>query len=88
MSLIWMITAGVIAGVAAKLLMRNESAGGLFILAFGGSMIAGTIQYSEGQAINLIVPMIGAASLLVLYAIIPRPAQVEKSVRDDVRKAA
>jgi uncharacterized membrane protein YeaQ/YmgE (transglycosylase-associated protein family) len=88
MSLMWMIAAGVIAGIVGKLLMPRENAGGLFILALGGAWIAGTIQYSEGSAINFIVPLVGAVSLLLVHAFTSRRAPAEKVEHEDFRRAA
>ena len=88
MSFIWMMAAGVIFGVIGKLFMRTHPAGGLFILGIGGSFIAGVIQYSLHQPIGFIAPSVGAFSLLALYAATARRPGVEKTGRDDLRRAA
>jgi len=88
MSFIWMIAAGLLASSIAKLLLPRHSAGGLFILGFGGAIIAGLMQYSEHQPIGFIGPLTGAAVLLTIYAATIRSHPAKKTSRDDLRKAA
>jgi uncharacterized membrane protein YeaQ/YmgE (transglycosylase-associated protein family) len=88
MSLMWMIIAGVTAGAAAKLLLPSQPAGGLFILGIGGAIITGVMQYSMGQAAGFGVPLLGAVVLLIVYAFTTKREIVEKTARDDTRKAA
>jgi len=89
MSLMWMVIAGLIPSVIAKLLRPVDQIGRLFILGMTGSFLAGAIQYSEHQPITFVLPSIGAAIMLVLYAVIPhRSVVVEKERDDDFRKAA
>ena len=88
MSFIWMIAAGLIAGTIAKLLLPRQNAGGLFILGFGGAMIAGVMEYSERVPIGFSGPLTGAAVLLVIYAATLRSDAAGKTSRDDLRKAA
>src|SRR5262245_22135536 len=68
MSFIWISAAGLTAAIIAKLLMPNHGVGGLFILGFGGSIIAAVMQYSLNQPIGLLAPLIGAVILLSIYA--------------------
>jgi uncharacterized membrane protein YeaQ/YmgE (transglycosylase-associated protein family) len=88
MSFMWLIIIGVVAGTAAKLAMREESTGGLFVLAIGGALIAGTIQYSEGRAIGVIAPILGAALLLGAHAALRRRPSNTEAVREDYPRAA
>jgi uncharacterized membrane protein YeaQ/YmgE (transglycosylase-associated protein family) len=88
MSFIWMIAAGLLASSIAKLLLPRQSVGGLFILGFGGAIIAGVMEYSERLAIGFIGPLTGAAVLLTIYAATLRSHAAEKTSRDDLRKAA
>ena len=92
MSFIWITVAGLTAGIIAKLLMPQHGVGGLFILGFGGSIIAAVMQYSLNQPIGLIAPLIGALILLSIYAVTPvRPVAQRKSDEtrpQDVRRAA
>ena len=89
MSFIWMIVAGLIVGAVAKLLMPSRESAGLFVLGIAGSILAGGIQYSESQPIGFIVPLIGAAILLVLSAATAVPKTPAKAItRDDFRRAA
>jgi uncharacterized membrane protein YeaQ/YmgE (transglycosylase-associated protein family) len=88
MSFIWMIAAGLLASSMAKLLLPRQNAGGLFILGFGGAIIAGVMEYSARLPIGFIGPLTGAAVLLVIYAATLRTHAAEKSSYDDLRKAA
>ena len=88
MSFIWMIAAGLLAGSVAKLLLPRQSAGGLFILGFGGAIIAGVMEYSQRLPIGFIGPLTGAAVLLAIYAATLRTRVAEKTSRDNLRKAA
>jgi uncharacterized membrane protein YeaQ/YmgE (transglycosylase-associated protein family) len=88
MSFIWMIAAGLLAGCIAKPLLPRQSAGGIFILGFGGAVIAGVMEYSVRLPIGFIGPLTGAAVLLAIYAATLRTPAVEKTSRDDLRKAA
>ena len=88
MSLMWLIIIGVIAGAAAKLLMPQDDARGLFLLGIGGSIIAGTIQFAEGQPVGLVVPVVGAFVLLCTHAIVNRRPPTAETRSDDYRKAA
>jgi uncharacterized membrane protein YeaQ/YmgE (transglycosylase-associated protein family) len=56
MSFIWMILAGLIPSVIAKLLMPAHRAGGIFILGLSGAMIAALLQYSGARPIGFVVP--------------------------------
>jgi len=73
MSFLWMIVAGLVIGLIAKVPMRQRDPGGLLALGIGGSMIAGTIQYSLHQPVGLPAPVIGAVLLLTVYGLIPAP---------------
>jgi len=87
----WMIVAGSIATACAKLLMPAHSAGRLFVLGISGSMIAGLLEYSQNQPVGFVVPLIGAAILLCVYAVTGRRQiveEVEEAKPDDFRKAA
>jgi len=88
MSFIWIIAAGLVASSIAKLLLPRRSAGGLFVLGFGGAIIAGVMEYSERLPIGFIGPLTGAAVLLAIYAATVRTHAAEKTSRDDLRKAA
>jgi uncharacterized membrane protein YeaQ/YmgE (transglycosylase-associated protein family) len=89
MSFIWMILAGVIPSVIAKLLMPARRASGIFILGVSGSLIVGLMQYAYGRPIGFVVPLIGACILLAVYAVSAgRPRLTEKSAHDDIRRAA
>jgi len=83
-----MIAAGLLASSIAKLLLPRQSAGGLFILGFGGAIIASVMEYSERLPIGFIGPLTGAAILLAIYAATLRSPAAEKTDRDDLRKAA
>ena len=90
MTFIWMIVAGLIPSVIAKLMRPMDQIGRLLILGITGSFVAGGIQYSEHQPITLVVPSIGAVIMLALYAVITRRsvAVEEEERHDDFRKAA
>jgi uncharacterized membrane protein YeaQ/YmgE (transglycosylase-associated protein family) len=89
MSFIWMIAAGLIAGVIAMILMPRQGTGRLFLLGVAGSFITGVMQYSENRPIGFIGPFIGAAILLAVYAAAGgRGPIAEKAGHDDLRKAA
>ena len=92
MSFIWIIIAGLTAGIIAKLLMPRDGVGGLFILGFGGSIIAAVMQYSFNQPIGFVAPLTGAVVLLAIYAVTPRReiarGTVEEAANDDIRRAA
>ena len=88
MSLIWMVIIGVIAGGLAKLLLPQHGIGGLFTLGIGGSMIAGTIQYSLNHPIGFVGPSVGAVILLALNAVVAPTPSHRKASRDDFRRAA
>jgi uncharacterized membrane protein YeaQ/YmgE (transglycosylase-associated protein family) len=85
----WMIIAGVLAGVVAKLLMPTHDARGIFFLSISGSIIAGVLEYSEGVSIGFVGPLIGAVALLILYAFTARqPVEAKKVDYEDFRRAA
>jgi len=91
MSFMWMIAAGLLAGSVAKLLLPRQSAGGLFILGFGGAIIAGVMEYSVHLPIGFIGPLTGAAVLLTIYVATlrtPLAEEAEEASHDDLRKAA
>ena len=88
MPFILMIVAGLISSIIAKLLMPAHRVGGLFILGVGGSIIAGVMQYSEGQPNGLVAPFLGAIILLALYAVTARDHVAEKVEHDETRRAA
>ena len=88
MSFIWMIAAGLIASTMAKLLLPKQSAGGLFVLGFGGAFIASMLEYSERIPIGFFGPLTGAAILLAIYAATIRGHAAEETSHDDLRKAA
>jgi uncharacterized membrane protein YeaQ/YmgE (transglycosylase-associated protein family) len=88
MALIWLITAGVVASVVAKLLMPGHGTGGLFVLGLGGSIIAGMMQYSLRAPISFLGGLVGAAALLSLHALTTYRDRTEKPRSKDVRKAA
>jgi len=88
MSLMWLIIIGVVASAAAKLLIPEQSAGGLFVLGMGGSFIVGTIQYSHGNAIGLFAPMVGAILLIAAHVLISRRPAASAADHEDYRRAA
>src|SRR5262245_24413827 len=92
MSFFWISAAGLTAAIIAKLLMPNHGVGGLFILGFGGSIIAAVMQYSLNQPIGWIASLIGAFILLAIYAATPgRPVAQRTSDEtqpEDFRRAA
>jgi uncharacterized membrane protein YeaQ/YmgE (transglycosylase-associated protein family) len=94
MSFIMMIAAGLIPSSIAVIWMREHPAGGLFILGFAGSIIAGAMQYSVHQPIGFLPSLMGAVTLLVLYAVTARRKgganveRVEKEEHEDFRRAA
>jgi len=92
MSFISIIVAGLAASIIAKLLMPHDGVGGLFILGFGGSIIAAVMQYSLNQPIGFVFPIMGAVILLAIYAVTPRRnvarRTVEESGHEDIRRAA
>ena len=88
MSLMWLLIIGVVASTAAKLAMREENTGGLFVLGIGGALIAGTIQYSEGRDFSVIGPILGAAILLGAHAALRRRPSNIDAVHKDYPRAA
>ena len=88
MPFIWMLIAGSIAGTIAKLLQPRHPAGGLFIIAIGGSTIAGLMLYSQGLSIGFGGPFMGAIILLGVYAFTAKREVPGKERPDDSRKAA
>ena len=92
MSLISIIVVGLTASIIAKLLMPHDGLGGLFILGFGGSIIAAVMQYSFHQPIGFVAPLTGAVTLLAIYAMTPRRevarTTVEEAGHEDIRRAA
>ena len=75
MSLMWLLVAGLIPSVLAKLLLRGHPTGGIFILGLTGSFITGGILYSMNQPTGVLVPLMGAIALLAVYgATTPTPA--------------
>jgi uncharacterized membrane protein YeaQ/YmgE (transglycosylase-associated protein family) len=92
MSFISIIVAGLTVSIIAKLLMPHDGVGGLFILGFGGSIIAGVIEYSFNQPIGFVAPLTGAVILLAIYAVTPRREIARRTAdevrHDDVRRAA
>jgi uncharacterized membrane protein YeaQ/YmgE (transglycosylase-associated protein family) len=88
MAIIWIVVAGVIPSICAKLFLPAHDIGRLFILGLSGAGIAGVMQYSERQPIGFLLPFLGACALLAVYAVTTR-TQVEETRRhDDYRKAA
>jgi uncharacterized membrane protein YeaQ/YmgE (transglycosylase-associated protein family) len=88
MSLMWLLIIGVVAGTAAKLAMREENTGGLFVLGIAGALIVGTIQYSEARAIGVVAPILGAALLLGAHAALRRRPSNTDAVDKDYPRAA
>jgi hypothetical protein len=88
MAIIWIVAAGVIPSICAKLLLPAHDIRGLFILGLSGAGIAGVIQYSERQPIGFLLPFLGACALLAVYAVTTRTQVEETRRRDDYRKAA
>lgn len=100
MSFIWMIAAGLIPSIVAKILMPRKPTDGIFILGIAGAFIAGLMQYSEHRPIGFLVPFIGSAILLTIYVLSARDQVVvsqrrtlrvvekPKPRREDIRKAA
>src|SRR5262249_39986197 len=86
MSFIWMIAAGLLASSIAKLLLPRQSAGGLFILGFGGAIIASVMEYSERLPIGFIGPFTGASILLQICAATFRSPGGKKPARNDFEK--
>jgi uncharacterized membrane protein YeaQ/YmgE (transglycosylase-associated protein family) len=92
MSLIWIIVIGLAAGLAAKFLMPQHDASGLFVLGIGGAIIAAVMQYSLNHPTGLIAPFMGAVILLTIFAATARHHVEERTrdeeTQDDFRKAA
>jgi len=89
MSLMWMILAGVIAAIVAKVVLPRFAAGGLFLLGIGGAMIAGLIRDAQNEPVGFVGPLLGAAALLILHAFTARPAPAETAAEhEDWRRAA
>ena len=67
MSFMWLLVAGLIPSVLAKLLLRGHPTGGLFILGLTGSFITGGILYSMNQPTGFLIPLVGAIALIAVY---------------------
>jgi hypothetical protein len=88
MAIIWIIAAGVIPSICAKLFLPAHEIGKLFILGLSGAGIAAVMQYSERQPIGFLLPFLGACALVGVYAVTTRTQAEETRRRDDYRKAA